>query len=166
MIYQLGVLALFPIAMGFAAMTDALSYKISNWVSLILVVGFIALVPFSGLDLNQILFHVGLAFIVLVIGFLMFVKGWLGGGDSKIIAAVALWLGPDHLALFLVLVGIFGGILSVLFLMVRKFPLPPFLAGQKWLVNWQCGTGDIPYGIAIGAAALITYPYTHWLGLS
>lgn len=36
------------------------------------------------------------------VGFLLFLPGWLGGGDGKLAAALALWLGPQDMALALV----------------------------------------------------------------
>jgi len=77
-----------------------------------------------------------------------------------------LWLGPDQIGLFLLLVAAFGGALSLLCLYVRGMPLPPMLAGQRWLLNLQVGTAAVPYGVAIGLAGLAVYPSSHWLGLA
>lgn len=37
----------------------------------------------------------------LAVGFLLFLPGWLGGGDGKLVGALALWLGPQDLAIAL-----------------------------------------------------------------
>jgi prepilin peptidase CpaA len=42
-------------------------------------------------------------------------------------------------------------------------PLPARLAGQPWLERLHQKGGDIPYGIALAAAALVVYPDTLWV---
>lgn len=165
MFYELCVLLIFPFCLIFAGISDAMSFTIPNKVSLVLVVGFCLLVPFSGLSAAAIGGHVLVGFVALVMGFVLFARGYLGGGDVKIIAAAALWLGAEHVVPFLVVTAFFGGALSVFILYMRNWPLPSFLHGQRWLLSWQCGQAAVPYGIAIGLAGLAVYPQTHWLGL-
>lgn len=165
MFYELCVLLIFPFLLIYAGISDALSLTIPNNISLGLIAGFLLLVPFSGLSLADVGGHVLVAFVILLIGFLLFAYGGLGGGDVKLLAAAGLWLGPDHVVNFLILVTIFGGLLSLICLMIRGTPLPPSLAGQRWLVNLQVGQAAVPYGIAIGLAGLGLYPSTIWLGL-
>ena len=166
MFYELCVLLIFPFLLIYAGITDALSFTIPNKVSLALLAGFVLLAPFSGMAMADIGAHVLVGFLTLVIGFVLFARGWLGGGDVKILAAAGLWLGPDQIGLFLLLVAAFGGALSLLCLYVRGTPLPPMLAGQRWLLNLQVGTAAVPYGVAIGLAGLAVYPSSHWLGLA
>lgn len=165
MFYELCVLLIFPFALIYAGISDAMSFTISNKVSLALFVGFILLVPFSGLSLEAIGSHILVGFLMLVIGFIFFARGYFGGGDAKIIAASSLWLGPEYTVMFLIFAAFYGGLLSVIVLKIYTTPLPPFLAKQKWLVNYQTGTAAVPYGIAIGLSGLSIYPYSHWLGL-
>ncbi len=75
--------------------------------------------------------HSAAAFVVLAISFSMFAAGWIGGGDAKLVAAIALWLGFDQLFSFLILASIFGGLLTVSLLMVRRYALPACLLGQE-----------------------------------
>ena len=49
----------------------------------------------------------------LVLGFLLHVLGWLGGGDGKLLAALAMWLGPADLGLALLATGLFGLLLAL-----------------------------------------------------
>ncbi|GAA6211128.1 prepilin peptidase [Hyphomicrobiales bacterium 4NK60-0047b] len=165
MLYEYCVLLIFPFALIYAGISDAMSFTISNKISLGLFVGFILLVPFSGLTLAEIGFHVAVGFLMLIVGFVLFARGYFGGGDAKIIAATSLWLGPEYTGMFLLFVAIYGGLLSLVILKVHKTPLPSFLANQRWLVNYQTGTAAVPYGIAIGLSGLSIYPYSHWLGL-
>lgn len=165
MFYELSVLLIFPFALIFAGISDAMSYTIPNKVSLILFVSFVLLVPFSGLSLAEIGSHVVVGFLMLVVGFLLFARGYFGGGDAKIIAAASLWLGPDYTGMFILFAAFYGGILSLFIMKIYNTPLPSFLAGQKWLVNYQTGKAAVPYGIAIGVAGLSIFPQTHWMGL-
>jgi len=45
----------------------------------------------------------------------------------------------------------------------RRRTLPPALAGQPWLARLHEPDGGVPYGIALAAAALVTYPSTLWM---
>lgn len=165
MFYEFCVLLIFPFALIYAGISDAMSFTISNKVSLALFIGFVLLVPFSGLSFEEIGTHVAIGFLMLLIGFVFFAFGYLGGGDAKIIAAASLWLGPEYTGMFLLFAAFYGGILSLIVLKIYNTPLPNFLANQKWLVNYQTGTAAVPYGIAIGLAGLSIYPSSHWLGL-
>jgi prepilin peptidase CpaA len=101
--------------------------------------------------------------VVLFAGALLFARGWIGGGDVKLMAAATLWAGPTATLAFLAMTGLLGGLLALLLLspvgahvaaVQRALPRPPHLAANP---------GDpvaIPYGVAIAAAALIvTLPH-------
>lgn len=165
MFYEFCVLLIFPFALIYAGISDAMTFTISNKVSLALFAGFILLVPFSNLSLAEIGTHVAVGFLMLVLGFILFARGYFGGGDAKIIAAASLWLGPDYTGMFVLFAAFYGGLLSLIVLKIYSTPLSGFLANQKWLVNYQTGTAAVPYGVAIGLSGLSIYPYSHWLGL-
>jgi len=156
-------LILFPALMAFAASSDLLTMTISNRVSLILVGGFFALAAVSGMSVPDVLWHVGAAAIVLVAAFGFFVRGWIGGGDAKLAAATALWLGFDHLMPYLLYASLFGGALTLLLLQFRMTPLPQLLAKHDWVERLHRKDGGVPYGIALAAAALAVYPDTPWM---
>jgi len=158
-------LLLFPAMMAFAASSDLLSMTISNRVALILVGGFFALAAFSGMTPADVLAHVGAALAVLAVTFLFFTRGWIGGGDAKLAAATALWLGFDHLMAYLLYASIFGGILTLAMIRFRLMPLPEALAEQDWVKRLHKLDGGVPYGIALAAAALLIYPETAWMKL-
>lgn len=158
-------LLLFPAIMAFAASSDLLTMTISNRIALILVAGFFALSYFSGMSLNDILSHVGAALAVLSVTFLFFARGWIGGGDAKLAAATALWLGFDHLAEYLLYASMFGGLLTFIIIRFRLMPLPGALAGQEWARRLHRLDGGVPYGIALATAALLVYPDTGWMKL-
>ena len=61
---------------------------------------------------------------VLAVTFVFFARGWIGGGDAKLAAATALWLGFDHLVAYLLYASIFGGVLTLAMIQFRLMPLP------------------------------------------
>jgi prepilin peptidase CpaA len=156
-------LMLFPAMMAFAASSDLLTMTISNRVSLILAGGFFALAIASGMGPTDMLMHVAAAAIVLVAAFVCFARGWIGGGDAKLAAATALWLGFDHLLEYLLYASLFGGALTILILQFRMLPLPRLLVGKEWIERLHKKDGGVPYGIALAAAALCIYPDTSFM---
>ena len=117
-------LLLFPALMAFAASSDLLTMTISNRVSLVLVGSFFVLAIWSGMPLADIGMHVGAALAVLVVTFVFFARGWIGGGDAKLAAATALWLGFDQLLNYFIFASLFGGVLTLAIMRFRLMPLP------------------------------------------
>ena len=156
-------LLLFPALMAFAASSDLFTMTISNRVTLILVGGFVALALCSGMNLHDILIHAGAAAAVLSVTFVFFARGWIGGGDAKLAAATALWLGFDHLVVYLLYASLFGGALTLVLLQFRQWPLPYQFAGHAWLLKLHAKESGIPYGIALAIGALVIYPETEWV---
>ncbi len=158
-------LLLFPAMMAFAASSDLFTMTISNRIALILVAGFFALALVAGMSPHDVLSHVGAAFTVLAVTFVFFARGWIGGGDAKLAAATALWLGFDHLMAYLLYASLFGGVLTLAMIRFRLMPLPAMLARQEWVKRLHKLDGGVPYGIALAAAALLIYPDTLWMKL-
>jgi prepilin peptidase CpaA len=156
-------LLLFPALMAFAASSDLLTMTISNKVSLALAAGFLALAPAAGLGLGDVAMHAAAGALALVVAFCLFACGWIGGGDAKLAAATALWLGFDQLLPYLFVASLLGGVLTLLVLQFRLFPLPQALQGASWAERLHRQNAGVPYGIALAAAALLVYPDTVWM---
>ena len=156
-------LCLFPLLMAFAAWSDLFTMTISNRVSLILIAGFFLLAALMGMNGAQILSHVGAGFLVLAVTFTLFACGWIGGGDAKLAAATALWLGFDPLMNYLLYASLFGGALTLLLLQFRSWPLPALVSNQEWVIRLHHAKSGVPYGIALATAALAVYPSTIWM---
>jgi prepilin peptidase CpaA len=163
MVIDLVRLILFPTIMAFAASSDLLTMTISNRVSIILVAGFLVLALMSGMAPAEVLSHIGAGALVLLVSFGFFTRGWIGGGDAKLAAATAMWLGFGYLLNYLVYASLLGGALTLMLIEVRLVPLPGLLAGQFWAQRLHRQDGDIPYGIALAGAALLIYPDTPWM---
>jgi prepilin peptidase CpaA len=154
---------LFPSLMAFAASSDLLTMTISNRVSLLLAAGFCGLALATGMDASEIGFHALAGIAVLLIGFVFYTRGWIGGGDAKLAAATALWFGFDHLYDFVLFASVLGGALTLLILKFREYPLPPLFGRFEWLERLHRKDTGVPYGIALAVAALLIYPYTIWM---
>jgi prepilin peptidase CpaA len=163
MILDLARLLLFPALMAFAAASDLFTMTISNRISLLLAGGFLVLAVASGMGPTDILLHAGAGAVVLLLAFSCFAMGWVGGGDAKIAAGAALWLGFAHLMNYLLYASLFGGALTLLLVQFREWPLPYALAGQPWLLRLHAKESGIPYGIALAIGALMIYPETEWV---
>jgi len=163
MILDLARLLLFPALMAFAAASDLFTMTISNRVSLALIAGFFVLAFAGGMAPYEMLGHVGAGVLLLVVAFGCFAMGWMGGGDAKVAASVALWFGFAQLMDFLLYASLFGGALTLLLLQFRQWPLPYGLAGQAWLARLHDKESGIPYGIALTLGALMVYPETEWV---
>ncbi len=156
-------LTLFPAMMAFAASSDLLTMTIAYRVSLALISGFALLAALTGVSGADVLSHVGAAAAVLAVAFGCFACGWIGGGDAKLAAATALWLGFSHLFDYLVYASLLGGALTVLIVQFRTLPMPRLLAGREWAERLHRQGGGVPYGVALAAAALLIYPQTEWM---
>lgn len=157
---DLAILAIFPGVMVFAAISDMLTMKIPNAVSLLLIVAFFVLAIVLGMQWSVIGWHTLAGVLTLVVCFLLFNLGWIGGGDAKLAAATSLWLGFGLLPSYGVFASIFGGVLTLVILQLRRLKFEGGLFAAPWLVRLRESGAGIPYGIALAAAGLAVYPDT------
>lgn len=145
---SIGCLSALALLLVAAAIGDARRFVIPNW--LCAAVALLSLpywwasgAPFwPGYALQA-----GFALAVFAAFAALFAAGLMGGGDVKLLAALALWLPVGRFAEMMVLVALFGGALT-LGLMARH------------RLRRRPGRPDIPYGLAIvaGAAVLLGEP--------
>ncbi|MGN6269794.1 MAG: A24 family peptidase [Sphingomonas sp.] len=85
--------------------------------------------------------QLGLAGIVFAIFVGAFALGQMGGGDVKLIGAIALWLPFEPLAWMLIVMALLGGVLTLL------------LVAERWCRRAKAPV-EVPYGVAIVIPAL------------
>ncbi len=160
MIAEVLVIVALPLLLAAAAGWDLASFTIPNFIN----IGVIAVFPLfalaAGLSLETVGLHLLAGFAGLAIGFLFFALGYIGGGDAKLFAGVALWLGFADLMPYALLASVFGGFLTLALLIVRQWPLPAMLARQPWILKLHDTRSGIPYGVALAAGAFILLPHT------
>ena len=71
----------------------------------------------------------------------------IGGGDAKLFAGAALWLGLNALYEYALIVTLLGGVLSLALLTLRRTPLPPSLLVRPWIARLADRRSGIPYGL-------------------
>ena len=146
--------------MIWAAVSDMMTMTISNRISIALVALYLVMAFATGQPWSAVGYHLACGLTVLAITFAMFAFGWVGGGDAKLAAATAIWIGFADLMAYAVAAAAFGGVLTLVLLLFRRLPLPDLLARQKWLARLHHPETGIPYGIALAAAGLFLYPET------
>lgn len=156
------LLFVFPVAMILAALSDLKSLTIPNRISLVLLAAFAILAPVAGMPLEQIGMHVAAFALVLSVGIAFFAFGWFGGGDAKLLAAGALWVGFDQLLPFIFYTTAFGGVLILAIVLYRQLVPAESVAarGVEWATRLHKHDGGVPYGIAIASSALTVFPAT------
>jgi prepilin peptidase CpaA len=156
---QFLLLIAFPALAIVAAMRDATSFTIPNWISLALIGLYFPAALALGVPLPQIGLAVLVGFGALLVGMGMFAAGWIGGGDAKLFAAVALWLGWSALLPFLAVTALAGGGLALSLLVARSGWFRPVTIGLGgWVGRLTTPGENVPYGVAIAAGALAAFP--------
>jgi prepilin peptidase CpaA len=150
----------FPALMAFAASSDLLTMTISNRISIALVLCFFALAAAVQMPLQDVLMSVSCGLLVLALAFALFCFGWIGGGDAKLAAATALWLGWAHVLDYGLVASVFGGILTLVLVQLRRWPLPQAILRHGWVARLHAHDSGVPYGIALAAAGLVIYPHS------
>jgi len=103
----------------FAAYGDIRRRLIPNELSIALAVLGVARMIVTG-DSIAALWTVAAAAAILVIGFLCFSRGWIGGGDAKLLAAVALLVGYRQLPDLLLIMSLVGGVIALVVIAIEK----------------------------------------------
>ncbi len=160
-------LLVFPLLMIFAALADLFTMTIPNRVSLVLIAAYLVLALYLRLPLATVGLHVSCGLAMLALTFTMFQMGWIGGGDAKLAAATALWLGWPSLFEYGLAASLIGGALTLAILALRHYDLPEKLLSVGFIAKLAEKNGGVPYGIALALAGLMIYPHTGvWTGLA
>jgi prepilin peptidase CpaA len=159
-LFELLFLSAFPAAMVLAALTDIYDFKIPNWISVLLVVCYLcagALIHApTGMMIEGMLFGCAM----LVVGFILFAVKFFGGGDAKLLAATAPWIGLSGFSSFLFITVFAGGILALVLIAFRRAPMLPIYAHAPFLIRMHQNRHEIPYAVAIVAGGLLSFSQT------
>lgn len=157
------VVALFPVLAVIAAVSDFFTMRIANGLSAALFVAGVAALALAQPGWEAAGGHFAAAGAVFAVGFLCFAFGWMGAGDVKFGAALALWLGWDQVLEFAVGFSIWGGVLTIAVLAADRVlaPVPALKIGFLGRFHEH---RRVPYGIALSASALQVFAQTPWLG--
>lgn len=146
------VLLWFSAGQLWAAASDAVTLRIPNALILYLLTGYAATVALTGPGWTHLAASAAVGLAVLVAGGILFWRGWMGGGDVKLLAVTALWLGPAATPALVLLTAIAGGLLTLVLVTCRALGADR-LAGDR-IAALRPPMDHVPYGIAISAAAI------------
>ncbi|SMH37760.1 prepilin peptidase [Maritimibacter sp. HL-12] len=138
----------------FAGASDAIWMRIPNALILFLLLGYLISVAQTPQELagpaGSAALAVGLS--ILAGGLFLFARGWMGGGDVKLLAVNGLWLGPAATPAMLLLTALAGGLLTLVMLACRT--LGPSRLEAPRTRAMHDPKAPVPYGIAIATAAI------------
>ncbi len=100
--------------------------------------------------------------VVFVLAAICWRRGWMGGGDVKLLAAAAIAVPPSLVLSFITAVALCGGVLALLYLVAGRMVAPPpasrprsLLARALRVEQWRIRRGGpLPYACAIAAGGL------------
>ena len=149
-----GLALAYAALVGWAMWSDCRTLNIPNTVSVGLLALFLPAALAGGLAWGDIGLHFAVGGAVLGLGIGVFALGIMGGGDIKFMAAVSVWIGWPGVMGFILLVAVLGGVLALLALVLKRYSRRiGGLSRLPWL-SPDATENAIPYGIAIGLAAL------------
>lgn len=125
-----------------AGIEDARVREIANWknatIALLAPLWWLAIgiAPWPGMVIQ-----LGVALVVLALFCVAFHFGQMGGGDVKLIAALALWMPVPALIQLILIMSIVGGLITLLMVVDHR-------------LSKRSGNPEIPYGVAIAIAGL------------
>ncbi len=140
--FQFILLAALALSLLFAAYTDLRERIIENWLNL----GIALCAPLFWWTTGQSIWpsmaiQLAFGFGVTIVFALVFALGAMGGGDVKLIGALALWIAPWDFVNFLLIMSILGGVLTLVMAIRHRM-----LKAETPL--------EVPYGVAIALAGL------------
>ena len=148
-----------PVLLLAAAACDLASFTIPNFLNLAVAACFLLFAGLTHLPLGLVAAHLGAGLGGLALGFIFFALGYIGGGDAKLFAGIALWLGVSDLAAYALASSVLGGVLTLTILGLRQLPLPALAARQGWILRLHGEKSGIPYGVALAAGAFVVLPH-------
>ncbi|MBS0254933.1 MAG: prepilin peptidase [Proteobacteria bacterium] len=142
----LGALA---IALLVAAFTDIRRRQIDNWLTASVALAAPLFWWTAGMGWYDIGWQLGVAVAAFAGLALLFAMRAMGGGDVKLLTALALWIRPAFFLELVMLMALLGGVLTV-------------AMGAWHIARRQRDRLLVPYGIAISAAGLWVLASDYW----
>ena len=148
-----GLLCALAIALVVAAVTDIRRRQIDNWLN-----GGIALAAplywwAAGMSpWPDVAMQLGVALAAFTVFAALFALRAMGGGDVKLLTALALWIEPTWFLRLLIVMALVGGVLTI-------------VLGARHVMKRRRERLAVPYGVAISAGGLFVLG-THYLPLA
>ncbi|MFQ3623901.1 MAG: A24 family peptidase [Acetobacteraceae bacterium] len=155
----LGALAIAAAALVWAAVHDVAARTIPNGLPALIAVVGLGAQAVSGTLLHAL----AAGALVFAVSGIAWLRGWMGGGDVKLLAAVATLLPASDVPVAMAATALAGAPLALLYLGLRRVVTVPAarprgrvgraLRAEAWRIRRG---GPIPYGVAIACGTLVT----------
>ncbi|MBH5323346.1 A24 family peptidase [Aurantiacibacter sediminis] len=152
-----GLLAALAIALIIAAITDLKSRRIANKLNAAIALGAPLFWFASGMSFlpsgdgwfepTSVVMQLALALVTFAVLSVLFALRWMGGGDVKLLTALALWIAPATFGKLLIMMALLGGVLTLVFGSINVMSRRHSKSSEKNPLT-------IPYGVAIALAGL------------
>ena len=162
--------SLLPILLIASAASDALSFRIPNWLTGLTALLFFPMALATGMPLHEFGVHLLAGGLLFVLGFAFFQLNLFGGGDAKLMAAAGLWFGTSQILPFLFMTAMAGGILGL----VIGFWSMTSISWEIHAENVDLGgvgkklralKPNVPYGLAFAIGGIIVFKDSWWMNL-
>ena len=140
--FSYGLLGALAIALLVAAFTDIRRRQIDNWLTAAIALSAPLFWWASGLSVwPGVAWQLGVAIGTFIILAGLFALRVMGGGDVKLLTALALWIEPEWFLRLLIVMALAGGVLTI-------------VLGAWHVARRQREKLAVPYGVAISGAGL------------
>jgi prepilin peptidase CpaA len=148
--FQYALLGALAIALLAAAFSDLRRRIIANWLNAAIAIGAPLFWWASGLALwPDVALQLGIAAAAFALLAGLFALGAMGGGDVKLLTALALWVPPMLFVQLLIVMALVGGVITILF--------------SAWhIARRRRERLAIPYGLAIACGGLWVLGTNYW----
>ena len=145
----------------YVAMIDIATRSIRNEICLVLALLGIAGQVASPMQVAESLIAATILLLLLIV---IYQRGWIGGGDVKLLVALAIGLPLMGVIQLLTITALAGGVLALVHLMMRLLPYPKLApAGSSFVrrvyavERWRnLRQAPLPYGVAIACGGIWT----------
>lgn len=139
--FSYGLLAALAIALLVAAFTDLKRRRIDNKLNAAIALAAPLFWIASGYGLVEVGYQLATALAAFVVFAAVFALRMMGGGDVKLLTAIALWIEPLWFLRLLLVMAVIGGLLTLAF-------------GAWHIARRRRDKIAIPYGVAIATAGI------------
>ncbi|WP_156256830.1 A24 family peptidase [Sandarakinorhabdus oryzae] len=135
-----------------SAAFDLRTFEIPDTITVLIIIGAVLFgLGTPGFDWAS---HAAAGGLFFAFGLLAFTRGWLGGGDVKVMTGCACWATLGNLAEQVVLIAIAGGGLAVILILLRRSLAMAGVTGDDAPRLVRVGA-HLPYAVAIAAGMTV-----------
>ena len=157
-----------PMLLIIAAVSDVMSLRIPNWLTVLTALLFFPMAFLTGMPLAEFGMHILAGVILFFVGFGFFQFGLFGGGDAKLMAAAGLWFGTSQTLPFLFATALAGGILATVIGIWSMVNMTWEIHGSEQGFG---GLGkkiralkpNVPYDLAFAIGGILAFRETWWM---